>query len=246
MRPRVTLARGLGLGFALPLALAACGSREPQPAPDPTPTVVAPRTLVGADLDLSTLGAKIVGPQGAEVESVFRAGDRRIGKMVSYVACPREVVQCKPDELPEGTVFTYVHRVTLAEASEAKEPQASGGPEVVEAPPTLFRTTRKTTGFNQAVGFSTAEAEAALGDPDAISITMDNGSLIWRVARGPGWQPGMHDDLLVAIHRAPAGPRRSLSARGRGKSGARRRPLPRRGKTGSQVIAELAGERVAV
>tara|TARA_R100000365_G_C2729170_1_gene59751 strand:+ start:864 stop:1109 length:246 start_codon:yes stop_codon:yes gene_type:complete len=62
--------------------LAACGSSEPEPAPTPTPTVAAPRTLVGADLDLSTLGAKIVGPQGPEVRTVLSAGNREIGRLV--------------------------------------------------------------------------------------------------------------------------------------------------------------------
>ena len=170
------------------LALGACGSPEPEPAPSPTPTVAAPRTLVGADLDLSTLGARIVGPQGPEVETVLSAGNRQIGTLVSYVACPDGVDECKPGEMPEGTVYTYVHRVTLAEEDDAEEPAT--GPEVVEAPPTLFRTTRQAAGFNESIGYVTAEAEAVLGDPDAISISNDNGSLIWRVVRGPGWTPG--------------------------------------------------------
>ncbi|MEX0341338.1 MAG: hypothetical protein AB3N06_02020 [Erythrobacter sp.] len=170
------------------VALAGCGSPEPEPAPTPTPTVVAPRTLVGADLDLSTLGAKIVGPQGPQVETVLSANNRAVGRLVSYVACPAGITECKPGALPEGTVYTYVHMVTLAEADGAPEP--AQGPEVIETPPTLFRTTRTASGFNQSVGFSTAQAEAALGDPDAISISNDNGSLIWRVVRGPGWKPG--------------------------------------------------------
>ena len=91
--------------------LAACGSSEPEPAPTPTPTVAAPRTLVGADLDLSTLGAKIVGPQGPEVRTVLSAGNREIGRLVSYVACPADTAECKPGEMPEGTVYTYVRTV---------------------------------------------------------------------------------------------------------------------------------------
>ena len=169
-------------------ALASCGSPEPEPAPTPTPTVAAPRTLVGADLDLSTLGARIAGPQGSEVETVLSARNRQVGTLVSYVACPAGVEECRPGEMSEGTVYTYVHAVTLAEESESEDP--AEGPEVVEAPPTLFRTIRKATGFNQSIGYSTAEAEAVLGDPDAISISNDNGSLIWRVVRGSGWKPG--------------------------------------------------------
>jgi hypothetical protein len=179
------------LALALPIVLTACGESEPDPAPSPTPTVAAPRTLVGADLDLSTLGARIEGPQGPEVETVLSAGNREIGTLVSYVACPEEVSRCLPSELPEGTVYTYVHEVTLAGTEAASgDAQPTDGPEVIETPPTLFRTTRRATGFNQAVGYSTAQAEAALGDPDAISITLDDGSLIWRVDSGSGWRPG--------------------------------------------------------
>lgn len=170
--------------------LAACGSYEPEPDPTPTPTVAAPRTLVGADLDLSTLGAKIVGPQGPEVRTVLSAGNREIGRLVSYVACPADTAECKPGEMPEGTVYTYVHRVTLADTEDGTQMAETDGPEVVESAPTLFRTIRKVPGFNQSVGYSTAEAEATLGDPDAISITNDSGSLIWRVSRGSGWKPG--------------------------------------------------------
>ncbi|WP_421991280.1 hypothetical protein [Qipengyuania sp.] len=172
------------------LMLAACGSAEPEPAPTPSPTIAAPRTLVGADLDLSTLGAKIVGPQGPEVETVLSAGNRQIGTLVSYVACPAGVAACNPSEMSAETAYTYVHRITLADADETAEAAPTDGPEVVETAPTLFRTIRKASGFNQSIGYSTAEAEAALGDPDAISISSDNGSLIWRVVRGSGWKPG--------------------------------------------------------
>ncbi|MBX7481359.1 hypothetical protein [Qipengyuania qiaonensis] len=171
-------------------ALAACGSPEPEPAPSPTPTVAAPRTLIGADLDLSTLGAKIVGPEGPEVETLLSTSTHEIGNMVSYVACPAGVSACKPGEMPKGTVYTYVHRVTLADASQAADAEPTEGPEVVQSPPTLFRTIRRAAGFNQSIGFSSAEAEETLGDPDAISIRNDSGSLIWRVVSGSGWKPG--------------------------------------------------------
>ncbi len=184
--------------------LAACGSSDPEPAPTPTPTVAAPRTLVGADLDLSTLGAKIVGPQGTDVEVALSAGNREIGKLVSYVACPEGVSECIPGELPQDTVYTYVHTVTLSDDLELG--QATEGPEVVESPPTLFRTTRKATGFSQSIGYSTADAQVALGDPDAISISNDNGSLIWRVVRGSGWKPGTKMTFWWRSTLAPQGP----------------------------------------
>ena len=66
--------------IALPLmiALAACGRSEPEPEPTPTPTVAQPRTLVAADLDLSTLGAKIVGPQGPAEAYLFEIDGNQV------------------------------------------------------------------------------------------------------------------------------------------------------------------------
>ena len=193
--------------IALPFVLAACSESEPEPAPTPTPTVAAPRLLVGADLDLSTLGAKIVGPQGPEVETTLSAGGRQLGTMVSYVACPEEVTECVPGQLPPDPVYTYVHQVTLSDADmDSPDAQPSEGPEVVEAPPTLFRTTQRAYGFNQSIGYSKAQAQAALGDPDAISISIDNGSLIWRVVSGSGWQPGSTITFWWQSTLPPAGP----------------------------------------
>lgn len=187
-----------------PLALAACSQSEPEPAPTPTPTVAQPRTLAAADLDLSTLGAKIVGPQGPEVETVLSAGNREIGKMVSFVACPESTEECKPGEMPEGTIYTYVHRVTLIDIEEP-EAEPTEGPEVVESPPTLFRTTERAHGFNRAVGYSNAEAMAALGSEDAISIISDDGRIIWRVTQG-SWEPGSSLTFWWQSTQPPAGP----------------------------------------
>ena len=176
------------------LALTAC-EKEPTPPPAPEPTVSVPRTLVGAELDLAMLGGKISGPQGAETQTLLSVGDREIGRLTSYVACPREITECLPQTLPEGTVYTYVHRVTLADADAtppppiipAPAPSAAGAPETGA---TLFRTTLPAAGFAHSIGFDRKQAAAALGSPDAITITSDAGQLIWRVTAGKGWKPG--------------------------------------------------------
>ena len=187
------------------LALAACSQEQPEPEPTRTPMVAQPRTLAAADLDLSTLGAKVVGPQGPEVETVLSAGNREIGNMVSFVACPEGIEECKPGEMPQGTIYTYVHQVTLAEA-QGLEAEASDGPEALENPPTLFRMTQKAHGFNRAVGYSNAQALDALGSEDAISITSDDGRLIWRVVQGDGWKPGSTLTFWWQSTLPPAGP----------------------------------------
>lgn len=194
----------LGLAFAL----AACGNDRAEPVPSPTPTVAAPRTLIAADFDTLELGAKIEGPQGPEVANVLSAGNLEIGRIVSFVACPAGVVDCKPAAQPAGTIFTYVHRVTLAEA----EPIGESASAMKAAPAaTLFRTTRPVAGFAPAIGYSKSEAQAALGEADAISITYDEDQLIWRVTKGEGWKPGAAITFWWTSTVPPRGPEQAYS-----------------------------------
>ena len=181
--------RLVALALPLCLTLSACGNPEPQPEPTPTPTVAQPRTLVAADLDLAALGAKIVGPQGSEVETQLASTTGQLGSMTSYVACPEGTSECNPATMPAGTLYTYVHSVTLTDEAGAVRNQPTDGPAATEAPPTLFRTTRPISGFDGAIGYRRAEAESALGASDAISVSVEAGRLTWRVTKGE-WKPG--------------------------------------------------------
>ena len=218
------------LAFALPLmlALAACGEREPEPVPSPTATVAAPRSLVAADFDPAVLGARIVGPQGTVVETVLSAGNREIGTMASYVACPKDVTDCNPSKMPEGTLYTYVHEITLSDADPGAEVAATptSGPEVVETAPTLFRTTAKAHGFAGALGYSRVQAKAALGTNEAVSTTLDNGSLIWRVTEGEGWKPGSTITFWWQSTLPPDGPVDSYLLEVDGNQAVARGPFP--------------------
>lgn len=213
---------------ALPLlfALAACGKSDPEPLPTPTATVAAPRSLVAADLDMATLGARIVGPQGPEVKTVLSAGNREIGTMVSFVACPAGTAECIPGKMPQGTLYTYVHQVTLADAAPEAASEPEPGPEVIEAAPTLFRTTTKAHGFTGALGYAKGEAEAALGLPDAVATTLDNGSLIWRVTEGEGWKPGTTITFWWQSTLPPAGPADNYLLEVEGNQAKARGPFP--------------------
>lgn len=188
--------------------LAACSAeREPDAAPAPTPTIAAPRTLVAADFDPATLGGRVEGMEVAEQ----KAGDG-LAEVSAFVACPKEQAVCDPATAPEGTVFTYVLTITPQAAPEATPaPTASPGPAdtglaPVEAPAELVRMTRAAPGFNAAVGFSRAEATAALGAEDALTVTLDQNQLIWRVTGGTGWRPGKPITLWWQSTRAPEKP----------------------------------------
>ncbi|PZT90180.1 MAG: hypothetical protein DI637_04740 [Citromicrobium sp.] len=198
------------LSLALLGLLAACGSEAETEPPAPVATEISePRTLIAADLDLGTLGARIEGPQGTEVETVLSAGNREIGRMVSFVACPENTERCVPAALPADTVYTYVHRITLA--GDAEQPvddddAAVDGPEALDNSPSLFRTARKALGFNGAVGYAKHEAASALGNEDAISVSSVEDFLVWTLADGAEWRPGTSVTFWWQSTLPPRGP----------------------------------------
>lgn len=211
----------------LPLLLAGCGETPPEPTPTPTPTVAAPRVLIAADFDPDALGPRIVGPQGPEVGTALSSGNDEFGRMESYVACPRDVTECLPASLPEGTIYTYVHRVILGEAAEdgpgsdavqAERPPSTGA--------TLFRTVAPVTGFANAIGYDKDEAEFALGSADAITVTYDEGTLIWRVTEGSGWTPGTAITFWWQSTVAPRGPEKAFLVEIDGKEAPATGPFP--------------------
>lgn len=187
--------------------LAACSrEREPDAKPTPRATVAAPRTLVAADFNPAMLGARV-----AEMDVTDAAiGGRKapIARVRAFVACAKEVTACDPATLPAGTIYTYVLTITPAPASPMPSPSVVPADLIVpeEAPAELVGTDRVVPGFNGALGFSRAEAAAALGAEDALTVTLDQNRLIWRVTGGSGWRAGQPITLWWQSTRAPAKP----------------------------------------
>ena len=194
---------------ALPLCaiVAACSAeRDTAPAPTPTATVAAPRTLVAADFDPASLGGGVAELGATNVE--IGGG---LARVTTLVACSKAMATCDPATAPEGTVFTYVLTVTpqLAAANPTPTPTAAGT-EVpvapIEAPAELVRMIRAAPGFNGAVGFSRTEAAAALGADNALTVTLDQNQLIWRVTGGQPWAAGKPITLWWQSTAAPTKP----------------------------------------
>lgn len=202
------------LGAALPLLLHAACSDAPE-APEPVATATAtpdkPRTLIAADLGSIQFAGRIDGPDGPEVESSFALDGQTLAEMVSYVACPEGVPSCDPRDLPEDTVYTYVHRVTPAEGVQSA---------------TVFRTTRKVGGFANGVGFDRHEAAVALGESGMIDVSVDNGALVWRVIGGDGWKAGETITFYWQSTLPPEGPAEAYQLQADGSSAAGRGPFP--------------------
>ncbi|MEL7728535.1 hypothetical protein AAG612_03255 [Citromicrobium bathyomarinum] len=205
---------------SLVLALAAC-SGEPEDADaTPSPTASAttdapsdPRTLVAADFGELELGAKIEGPVGPEVEASIIVDGRSIGDIVSYVACPAEYDECDPEDMPEGTVYTYVHTVRPGVDDPNDPPfMRPVGLDEVEAA-TLFETVREARGFTGAIGFDRKQVEEALGPDGTIRVQDDNGALAWRIVGGDGWSTGEPITFFWQSTMAPTGPAEAFALR---------------------------------
>ncbi len=211
---------------ALPalLVLAACSAeRQPDAPATPAPTVAAPRTLVAADLDPELLGARIIEMEVADQD----IGDG-LAKVSAFVACPKAMAVCDPATAPEGTVYTYVLSVTPQTAPEPvpASPTADTAAAPADASAGLIRMTRPAHGFNAAAGFSRAEATAALGAEDALTVTLDENGLVWRVTGGNGWAVGRPITLWWQTTRAPAQPAASYRLEYAGQRAAITAPFP--------------------
>jgi hypothetical protein len=159
--------------LALPLLLlAACSKGPDAPAathsPEAVPTPDKPHSLVPADFAKIRLGAKI---KGADGDGKFVSDGQNLA------------------EVPAGTVYTYVHRVT---------------PGTTVASATLFRTARPAAGFANGVGYDNAEATAALSPNGEIDVEADNGALVWRVIGGDHWKAGEPITLFWQSTQPPA------------------------------------------
>lgn len=177
---------------ALALLAACSGEADPAAAPVATSEVLPakPRTLIPADLDPATLGPKV---EGMTIEDVPLGGRRApFARLGAFVACPRDMAACDPAAVPAGTRYTYVLTVTPlpapapTDASSATPPPV---PLVAPSPPTLA-TIEPVPGFQGGVGYALAEAKAALGKDDALSVTLDGGRIVWSAGEGLRWLPG--------------------------------------------------------
>lgn len=186
--------------LAAPLLLTACsGEPEPVETPSPSATAVGPRTLVSAGFNDQELGPRIVGPQGDEVRDTIAFEGMPVAELISYVACPaagegeEPLTECKPDAMPEGTLYTYVHRLISTGADK-------------EAQPFLLRITKPANGFANVIGFDRAQAEMTLGEGYSIATHSDAGRLEWRIEAGDGFDKGEELTLFWQSTLPPAGP----------------------------------------
>ncbi len=198
--------------LAVSLSLAACAKQEDTAddqgaARTDLETATDDFAVNADDFDREQLGARIVGPVGPEVEgSLVMADGVSIGDITSYVACPDNISSCDPANLPEGTIYTFVHIVTPGVDEPNDDPIAQPGEVKPVGKSVTFRMTLPADGFVGQAGYSLEQARAALGPQGSFTVKCNEGMLIWEVATGETWGTGEPITFFWKSNKPPKGP----------------------------------------
>ena len=210
--------RSIAAVSVLALALAACGDAEVEDidygseletaTTDGEAAALADAVEAGDFADL-TLGAKIEGPQGPEVTGMMANAKGGWADIRSYVTCPAGVNPCDPATAPEGTIFTYVHVVIPGTDNDADTGDREGPDNNHVESAEAFAMTSPAHGFTGNVGYSKAEALAAIGPAGEVVVTCEDGKLIWTLSAGDGGDQWEHKEPMTFWWQSivpPAGP----------------------------------------
>ena len=165
--------------------------------------------LVPGDFMDLQLGAKIVGPQGDEVTGTLANAEGNFADIRSFVACPAGMDVCDPKTAPKGTVYTYVHVVYPGEDNKDDTGSGDGNDSSDIEQATAFKMLRPAHGFTGAVGYSKAEAMAAIGPKAEVVISCVDGGLVWSVnpgTAGDQWEQAEPLTFYWQSTLPPAGP----------------------------------------
>lgn len=186
---------------------------------------VAHATIITAtDLDSLSIGAKIVGPVGPDVEvSLINADGNSVGDLRSSVSCPDGFTTCAPPNNPAGTIYTYTHTVTpgIDNPNDAPFPN----PPIVLAFDDVigFSLGFEAVGFNGVAGYSFNEATNADISFD-LELTAP-GELIWST-NSDGWDTGEAITFFWQTTQPPSGPGGIFNISNAGGTASGRGPLP--------------------
>ena len=184
--------------------------------------------VVATNFDSLTLGAKIVGPVGPEVETTFVNDDGNgVGDLVSSVSCPEGFDACLPGNNAPGTIYTYSHTATPGVDTHNDTPFPLPDTILPLNDVNQFQLGFSAEGFNGVAGYSFSQSVGALGTPDAITAEHDDndGSLQWTVSTD-AWDTGEPITFFWQTTQPPQGPGGIYSISNATTSGSGNGPLP--------------------
>ncbi len=167
------------------------------------------RSIEAGDFMDLQLGAKIIGPQGPQVEASLDNAEGSFADIRSFVACPSGMEICDPKTAPDGTIYTYVHVVYPGEDNQPDTGSGAGNDSSHVEKATAFKMLQPAHGFTGKVGYSKAEAIAAIGAKAQVVVTCAGGSIVWTVNAGDGGNQWEQAEPLTFYWQStlpPAGP----------------------------------------
>jgi hypothetical protein len=186
----------------------------------------APVTAI--DLDTLTIGPKVIGPIGPEVESTFiNSNNEGLADFVGSASCPAGFTSCVPPENPPGTIYTFIYDVTPGVDTFNDSLFPLPDPILPLDGTTEFRLNFPASGFTGVAGFSFASAQAVLDDISVISIELlGDGSLAWNIPENAGWDSGETIRFFWQTPQRPVSPDGQFGIANSEQSGIAAGPLP--------------------
>lgn len=189
--------------------------------------------VTATDFGSLSLGAQIVGPVGPEVEttiSFLDGGGSVVGiaDLISSVSCDDRFADCSAAGVAgfNDVVYTYRHQVIPGVDLPNDPPFGDPDSVVPFDGVTEFRLQFEAFGFLGVAGFDFAQATAAIGSTNIGIDFAADGSIVWTLPSGSGWDTGEPLTFFWQTTQRPSGPGGVYGASNGALTGTGRGPLP--------------------
>ncbi len=189
--------------------------------------------IVATDLSTLSLGAKIVGPVGPDVETTLIFNDTGgnlvgIADLSSSVSCDARFVDCSNTAVSgfSDVIYTYQHQIIPGEDLENDPPFPSPDRVVPFDDVTEFRLQFPAHGFNGVAGFDFDQVNTATGNTNIDIEQLADGSLVWTLPSGLGWDTNESITFFWQTTQRPSGPGGVYAATNQTLNGAGNGPIP--------------------
>ncbi len=176
--------------------------------------IIQAAPIIATDLSTLSLGAKIVGPVGPEVETTITFTDPGgdvigIADLISSVSCDaRFAADCSAAAVTgfNDVVYTYQHQVIPGMDLPNDPPFPAPDSVIPFNDVTEFRLQFPAHGFLGVAGFDFGQTNTAINSVDIIIERLGDGSLVWTLPKGSNWDTNERITFFWQTTQRPSGP----------------------------------------
>lgn len=195
-------------------------------------TYAAP--IVATNLSALSLGAKIMGPVGPDVETTLTFTDSGgsvvgIADLSSSVSCDaRFAFDCSDTDVASfsNVIYTYQHQIIPGVDLPNDRPFPAPDSVVPFNGVTEFRLQFPAHGFLGVAGFDFDQVSTAIGGTSIRIEQLGDGSLVWTLPNGSGWDTGESITFFWQTTQRPSGPGGVYAATNQTLNGVGNGPIP--------------------